>query len=177
MADFGIGEAIAIAGIAASAAGTAVSVYSQYAQGQAQQKAAKYNQRANENAAQTAQQEATAHANLQRESYRRVIATNRAVTGSAGVEETSGSPLMVASDNARQAELNALMTEYGGKVRSTAFQNQAELYKMRAESAGPAGLLNAGSTLLSGAAQLGRQYGAFKKAQAPDDTSLIGGWG
>lgn len=153
---------IAIVTVLAAAA----SAYATYEQGQTAKKTADYNAKIAAQQAESAQQVARAQANQQREQYRRQIAANRAATGAAGVSTDVGSPLLVEADNVVQAELNARMTEYGGQIRAQGFRSEIPLLKFQGQRAAQAGMLGAGTTLLSGVASAGVGYYGAQQHQA-----------
>ena len=132
--------------------GVAIQTYAAYEQAQTQEKFFKYNAKVAENQAMGERMRAKVAADQQRELHRRVIANQRALYGSTGVESASGSPLLVIADSAKQAELDALIIQAGGEARAIGFQAQAGLDRFQGRNAGAAGYANAGSTLLSGAA-------------------------
>lgn len=153
----------AIAIVAVVAAG--VSAYAAYEQGQTAEATAKYNAKIAEQQAQSSQQIAHAQAQQQREQSRRLMAANRAGIGASGISDV-GSPLLLQADNATQAELNAQMTEYGGTLRAQGFRSEIPLLKYQGRRAAEAGMLGAGSTLLSGVASAGAgAYGGYQKQQ------------
>ena len=151
---------IGIISAVVAAAGTAVSAYSAYQQGQAADKAAKYNARVAEQQAATAVQAANAQAAAQRTQYRRILASNEAATGASGVAVDVGSPLLVMADQAAQAELNARMTEWGGQARAQGIRSEIPLLRIQGQRAAAAGTYGASRTLLSGAVDLGSRYSA-----------------
>lgn len=150
--------AVGLITIAATVISTAVGVYSAYSQGQAQQKAAKYNAKVAQNQAEMARNAAAVREQQHRENVRRLSATQRANAGMSGVT-TEGSPLLVMADTLEQAELDAQRIRYGGEVSATGFESQARLSRFQGDQASRAGMIGAGSTLLSGAASAARVYG------------------
>src|SRR4026208_692800 len=97
--------------------GVAIQTYAAYEQAQTQEKFFKYNAKVAENQAAGERMRAAVAANQQRELHRRVIANQRALYGSTGVESASGSPLLVIADSAKQAELDAQIIQAGGEGR------------------------------------------------------------
>jgi hypothetical protein len=148
-----------------AAVGTAVSAYSAYSQGQAQASAQRYNAKLAENQAAGARNAADVEASQRLEHYRRVQAQNRANVGAAGVTE-AGSPLLVMADNAAQAEMDAQLVRYRGELGATTYQGEANLRRYGAGRAEAGGYLGAGSTLLSGAYDIGSRYYGGKKLAA-----------
>jgi hypothetical protein len=147
-----------IIGAVAAAASTGVATYAAYEQGQQQQAAGKYNAKVAQNQALAAQQAAGMRADILRDRARRVESTNLARAAGGGIVPTAGSPLFVMADNAMQAELDAQRAQYGGKVDAMGYESQADLYNFGASTAGQAGTLRAGSTLLSGASSAASLY-------------------
>ena len=125
------------------AASTAVSAYSSYATGQAQNKAAKANAKAAERKAEYDEQ-------IHRERVKQLLSKQRAMIGKSGVE-MSGSPLLLMEDTAKQGELDALAIRYGGKI-------SASRYKAQAQAARTQQVLGVGSSLLTGATQAASFY-------------------
>lgn len=160
MADFGISE-IAILAVTIAAAGA--SAYGTYEQGKAQEDAAKYNQKIAENQAALAQQQADIDSDTMKEKHRRMLAEERTIEGASGTETTSGSPLLVVSDSARQMQRDIYLTKYGGAVRAGGFQQQAGLQGLYARTYGRQAEVGAGVSLLSSGARIGGQayYGRY----------------
>jgi len=145
-------SAVALIGLALTVVSTAVGVYSAYSQGQAQQKAAKYNAKVAENQATAARNAAAVREQQHRERIRQLAGTQRANSGASGIA-LEGSPLLVMADTLEQAELDAQRIRYGGEVSATGFESQARLQRFQGAQAAQAGMIGAGSTLLSGAAK------------------------
>ena len=135
--------------------------YMQYEQGQEQKKAYEANAEiAKADAAATEQKtqyDETAH----RENVKRILSRQRALYGSSGVE-MQGSPLLVMQDTAAQGEMDALAIRYGGDVEAARKRSEANVMKMQGKSAERLGMIGAGTTLLSGAGQIGRMYYPIK---------------
>lgn len=145
MADFGIGEGLAIAAAAASAV-TAVSA------GQQAASADKFNQQVAQNNASQALQ--TAAANEADSKYRAtfLLGKQRAAAAASGVDPNSGSPLDVMTETAQQTTLDALRTRYTGTTQAQGFTAQAGLSGFQAGNASTSGYLRAAGSLLNGAA-------------------------
>jgi len=138
------------------------------------EKVAKYNAEVATNQAISEQNRAAFMADQQRAATRRQLARQRALYGTAGVEENYGSPLMVQADSAMQGELDAQIIKSGGQARASSFEAQAGLDQFRARAARnieTAGAIQAGTTLLSGAAT---GYRTYAGAQAPTATASMG---
>lgn len=139
----------------------AVSAYMTYEQGQQQQEVMKYNAKVQENRAIEETQRAAFDANRAREQSRRVLANQRAVYGSSGVDIAAGSPLLVMADSAKQAELDAQIILSGGQARATDATARANIARYKGDVYARAGTINAGTTLLSGAT---KAYGSYSGA-------------
>ena len=148
------GEFVAIAGLVLAAAGTAVSTYASIASASAQKKSAEYSAAVERNAAATAHQQAEFDAQQIRDKTRRLVSSQRAAFSASGVDPNSGSAFDVQSDTKTQGEMEALIAIYTGRSASTAHMSQSRLDSMRASYAGSAGYLGAGSSLLTGGANI-----------------------
>ena len=152
-------------------AGAGVAAYGQYQQGKTAQSQAKAQSAWNMYNAKVAQREAEAERAAtafelaqQKRRGKILLGKQRAMIGASGVE-MEGSPLLVAEDTAAELakeETNIMLT---GQRRSRAFTSQSILDTSMASAAdaraagfGQAAVINAGGTLLQGAAQAGYQY-------------------
>ena len=86
-----------------------------------------------------------------RRNQSRVLASRRAAMGAAGVEQGTGSALLVSEDFAGETELQALRIRTGGEVRATRAEQQASLQRFAGRQAQTAGFIRGGSLLLTGA--------------------------
>lgn len=91
----------------------------------------------------------------------RIVGTQRAMTGAAGIELGSGSPLDVLQDTVTEAELDALTIRASAAQRASDLEFeaanqrfQAGLFDRQARGANRAGLMGAAGSILGGAAQL-----------------------
>ncbi|MGE5147403.1 MAG: hypothetical protein ACM3N5_11675 [Candidatus Eiseniibacteriota bacterium] len=148
MADFGIGEAMAIASIASAAASAAGAA----AQGNAARAAANYNAAVARQNADIARANATADAAKQERQGDLLAGRQRAATGASGITP-QGSPLDVMADSALESELDALTTHYRGELQARSYGQDAALQTMRGKEAQQAGYIGAGTALLKGASQ------------------------
>lgn len=129
---------------------------------ESQAKAQSYQAKVNEWQAEAATNAAAVEAQNRAEHYRRIMATSRANVGASGVQPDTGSPLAVMSDSAEQAALDIARIRYAGQLRSTSFQQEAKLKTYEASQTRRAGAVNAGATLLTGAASA---YGSYRRQQ------------
>lgn len=136
----------ALPAIAAGAAiaGTALSAYGLYQAGKAQEQAYEYNAAV---AARRGAQEEYEH----RLKLEKLMARQRALYAKAGVDMSSGSPLLVLSETAAEGEREALAIRTGAKEESS-------LERFYGEQARRAGAIGAGGTFLTGLGQTGTSY-------------------
>ncbi len=134
---------------------------------------------ASANAKAAKQQAQAEEIRLRRDRVRRIAAT-RAAFGAAGVA-LAGTPLDVLAEQALEAEEDALLTRFGGRVRARAFRFQAGAARAGAGGALLGGALAATGTLLGSPlfrpAALGRATtspGGF--IEAGDVRPVIGGF-
>lgn len=139
---------IAVIGTVVSAAGALYSASQQ-------QKAADYNAKVAEVNARTAEDKAKYEEQMHRERVRKILGTQRSMYGASGLD-TTGSPMLVMEDTKAQGELDALAIRHGGDVAAAQARSEANLYRMQGQSAMTAGYFSAGSSLLSGAADVAR---------------------
>lgn len=165
-------EIAVVAASALSAAGALASANAASAQADAQAKAAAYQQQVAERDKQIADQnrvlalqQGEIAADDQRRENRRQLSAIRAAYGASGLT-LEGSPLAVLEDSAFETELDAQRASYEGRVKAResavqmlGLQDQSVLSgleaasaRSRAKSAMTIGYLNAGASLVSGAA-------------------------
>jgi hypothetical protein len=138
--------------IALTAAAAAASAYSAYQQGQATSNMAKYNAQVADQNAQQARVEGEAQADqVRRENVRKQGAAVAALSASGA--DLSGSPLSVLDDMASEGALDEALTRYNASKGQTYYRNQAAGDRFNASQASSMGALNAGATLLGGAAK------------------------
>jgi len=88
-----------------------------------------------------------------RERYQRLMGTQRALYGKAGVR-MEGSPLLVLAETAREAEREAEYIRKWGHVEAGQRQSEAEMEKKAATTSRWGGLMGGGTTLLTGYSKL-----------------------
>lgn len=126
-------------------------------EGNAAGNAADFNARASEQQAAQERDAAAAEGRDYRRQEGRRRASSLAARGASGTTG-AGSPLLVDEATVREIALGASRIKYGGDVKATRLQQEAELYRMRGRSSRTAGYLNAGTSLLSGASSWAGQY-------------------
>ena len=87
-----------------------------------------------------------------RKQQSRLAAESRAGGGKSGIDQSTGSALLAASDFEAESELNALRIRAGGETQSQRLDEQADLTRAAGKSAKTRGFVRAGSSLLSGGA-------------------------
>ena len=140
--------------VAAAVIAAGAGVYSADQQRRAGNQQADYNAAVAEEDAKAAKAKAEYDEKAHRENVRKILATQRALYGKSGLS-MEGSPLLVMEDTEKQGELDALAIRYGGDVASARARSEANVAKMTGRNnayAAKAGYMQAGSTLLSGAA-------------------------
>lgn len=131
------------------AVSTGVSAYSSFSAGRAQSKAAKQQaeiefQRAEEEKLLTEIEEMRL-----RKDARRFIGRQKALYGTAGVT-FEGSPTEVMAETAYEAEWDVQILRHGGEVRASIYEQRAAAQRGAAKEIKAAGLLKAGTSLLTG---------------------------
>lgn len=165
-----------IASTAASVVGAGISAYGMMQQGRAAKAEAEYNAKVQENNAVTAgyaaiqeQQAAQRDAENLREQRIRTMASQRTAVAHSGLA-ISGSAVDVLGDTSIASEREIQTVLYGGRVASYNAGQQGANYLRQASFSRAAGAnakrsayLQAGSTLLTAAAQSSMSYANFRK--------------
>ncbi len=142
--------------------GTGLSAYGQYRSGQAQKSAYDYNAKVAEGEAGTARAVAAREEEVHRAKLQRMLGTQKALYGAAGVDIASGSPLLTMMSTAEEGEREAEFIKYGGEVNATEKLNEARANRYYGKQASTAGKIGAGSTFLTGLGQAGLGYAGMK---------------
>jgi hypothetical protein len=138
--------------------GTAISTYAAYEQSQGQQRAAKSEAQLREQEATSMQQAADYQAQQYRRRIDMLLGKQHAITAAAGLDPTSGSPLLMELANVRQAKLEETNIRRTGEVAASGRNFEARLARYRANLYGQAGTY----ALIGGAFKIGE--------------SILGGW-
>jgi len=162
-----------------TAAGIGMQAFGMYQQGQAaaaqaksQQVVAEYNARVAEQQAKATEQASLFESRRQAEEAERYQSSLRAGIGASGVVPTEGSPLLIEAQQAAESELENLMIGYEGQIGAGRARSQASLdrlqgsiYGQRAATASRSAMFGAGTSLLSGFANMAyRQYDPVKSS-------------
>lgn len=142
---------VALAGV--TSAGGGLDAYGQYQAGRASEAAANYNAKLLK---QQARDEVT-RGGIEEQRLRRQQAAfmgrQRAAAGGSGAVASSGSPLNLLAQTAEDAEMDALTLRNNAYRSAWGLNNQAALTKFEGRQARRAGIMNAGSSLLTSGAQ------------------------
>lgn len=136
-------------------AGTTMSAIGSIQQGKAAEQAAEYNAQTSMEQAAAARAEGEAEAQRLRREGRRNIGTMRASISKSGVT-SQGSPMLALAESAAMNELDVLNTRYSAQSSARASERQAGLQRAEGRSAKRAGLIGAGTSLLTGGAKASR---------------------
>lgn len=139
-------------------------------QGNAQSAAAKANARIADQNRDIALQQAGAREDQVRRQSLGVLGAQYAGIAESGVDPGSGSAARALAQSATNAEYDALVTRYEGRMQALGFEREASLERARGRNARNAGYLNAATSILAGAAQA---YGM--RTQAPPGSSTTFG--
>jgi len=152
-----------------SASATAASAIQQ---GEAAEDAADYNAAVANNDAAAMAEQSQYEASRIRDRNPRILASQRAGQAKSGLA-MSGSFQDVQMDSAIQGEMDALAAIYTGQINSGSAQARAELSRLEGRNAKRSGYMNAGASLLSGAAgATGIAYQAKKSPTFKSGTSI-----
>ena len=152
-----------------AAAGAAIAAYGAIQQGQTAKAAGEYNARIAERDSLAAQQKAEYDAESSTEKFKSLLGRQRALYAKAGVDITEGSPLLMMSFQAEQAEKDRQAILYAGKTQSQSDIDKANLFRFTGGRAETAGYISGGSTFLSGLANAGTMR---YKAKNPTGTLI-----
>jgi len=162
--------------LGASLVGTGMSAFGQYRAGQAQKGAYDYSARVAESEAGVARAGAAREEEIHRAKLQRLIGTQRALYGAAGVDIAAGSPLLTMMQTAEEGEREAEFIRYGGEVSATKKLNEARMARFYGKQASRAGAWGAGSTFLTGLGQAGLSYVGTRTPKTKTTPSYYG-WG
>lgn len=160
---------IEIALFAMAAGGTALQVHSQIQQGNAAEDNAEFQAKQAEADARAAQGEASVEAERIRKASKQQRAAAVAAAAASGVDVDSPTAIKIDDTITNNAEQDAVLTILQGKDRGARMQQQAQADRNAGAAAKSASRINAGATLLSGAADWGTNYGKGWK-RAPGDS-------
>ena len=137
---------------AAVVIGGSMQAYGQYQAGQAAQDVANYNAKLAENEAIAREQATRSETERIRSEKEKMTARQRAGYAKTGAVITEGTPLLAVAEEAGLMELDILQAQRTGMLQAGASRSQAVIDRWSGKQAARAGIIGAGSTLLSGAA-------------------------
>jgi hypothetical protein len=163
--------------LGASLLSTAVGVYGQVQSGAAAAGQARYQAQVAENNRIIAEQQARdaemrgqMAEDARRQQTRMLIGRQRTALAANGMLVDDGSALDITGDTAAQGEIDALTLRanaareaYGYRAQGSNFMADAGLQRARSAAAGPAALVGAGATLLSGAGTVGDRWLTYRR--------------
>lgn len=149
---------LAVVGLVATVASTAMAAYSSYQQGRTQKEAYDYTARINEENARAVKEKTTLEEEQSRERTKRLIGHQRTLYAKAGVNLSSGSPLLTFAETAAEGEEESMAIRAGGNVAGNQELNQETLNRFYGNNAFTAGKIGAATTFLSGLGQAGTAY-------------------
>lgn len=133
-----------------TAASTAFGAYSSYQSGQQQQAASNYNAQVASNNAAIASQVGESNAQQAALQGRIQAGKMQAALAASGVDASSGTPMMLLSNQAEQSSLNQQNAMFQGANQATSYNNQAAIDRYQGSIAEGAGDSRAISGLLTG---------------------------
>ena len=145
-----------------------VSAYGQYKTGQTSGAIYDYNARVNEQQAQLTREKTKLDLTIHREESRRRLAYAEAQYAGRGVMALKGSPADVLLQIAEASEMDALIIQFNGDVDALNAMTSAQINYMKARESRRAGIINAGTSLLSAIPDL--QKFKFKSQPAPSES-------
>jgi len=134
----------------AAVAGAAVAAYGAVRQGESAKEAARYNANIAELDAAAAKKKAAYDAETSSLQFKELMGKQKALYAKAGVDISSGSPLLTMSFQAEQAEKDKQAILYQGKTAEQSALTRASLFRNTGDDAATAGYISGGSTFLSG---------------------------
>ncbi len=158
MADLGVGEIIAIAGLVATAASTAASVDAQRKTAGYQASVETENQKKATFAAADAIHRGQIEEDAARTRTRMLVGEQSAAFAASGVELGSGSPASVTADTAMFGELDALTIRSNAQREAWGYKSQAEEFARKKRLTLSSARNDTGATLLTGGSRALNQY-------------------
>lgn len=152
---------VGVAQIVITAGAAAVSTYGQIAAARAQRQQARYNRRVAEQAAFDVRKAAAEKVNDARRKYSLLAGRQRAMVGGSGVSVDMGTAAYLTEDTAMMARLDVNRIMANAERQAWGLEVRGEQYGIAGDIAYSAGNLQAGGTLLSGAAATFSSYDVY----------------
>jgi len=143
-------------------AGTLMTAYGQREEGTAEHDAANYNALVKEREAQAIEVKSKIESQRQAEEASRRMSSLQANLGASGAVTTTGAPLAVLGEQAKQDDLENLMIGYNYSVDAQLKRNEGEQLKYAGDMARYSSRIKSTSTLLSGFGSTAMMMGASK---------------
>lgn len=137
-----------------SIAGTVIGAVGSFTQGSSESSSASYNAAIARQQADRERQNAEIEARNFRRRQNALLASARARRAGSGVNPAVGTSLLTDTDFVKEIELGTQTIRNSGAVSATRLEQQANLYRRSSRYSQTGGLLRAGTTLLSGFAEM-----------------------
>ena len=161
-------ETALLIGAAVAAAGTAATMV---VQGQQAKKMGEYNAALAENQQQAARNATQIDMRSAQEASKRRLSAIRAAYGGSMANVDEGSPLLVLTDQAQQAEEEVQRLKYSGNLAAQGYEQGAQLARFQGQQAEENAYVGAGVSLLSSGARIGTR--AYERSQLRMGSSQI----
>lgn len=135
--------------------------------GQAQELAAKTNAALQEKEGEIARGQSFSSAEQIWQKVQKTLGSQRASYGASGIDPNTATPLEVMAESARQGELARSATLFQGLAQQQSAQTQAAIDRFSGAQARKAGVLQAGTTLLTTGAKIAAQGNSASGAVPP----------
>lgn len=144
----------AIAGMVGAGVGAAGAIQ----QGKAAKQSAEFNAAMMKREADREKQIGELNARRVRKETESLAATQRALLAGGGGDQSTGSALLIQEDLAEEGEFNARLAEVNAETAVSTKMAQATLARMGGRAAGTSSYIRAGTTLLSGAFNVAKEF-------------------
>lgn len=131
-------------------AGTGLQAYGQYQAGAQQKAIDDYNARVKELEARTEEQRSIIESRKQAAAAARKMSELRAGLGASGAVSSVGTPLEILAEQARESEKENIAIGQEGVMAAQRAREQAKMLKYEGKAAKRAGIISAGTSLLTG---------------------------
>lgn len=153
--------------LALMAAGTAMSAYGQYQQGQAADDAAKYNAKMADYGAQDAQRRGEEEAAAIQRNASSLKSAQRAAQAARGLDVSYGTAADLQDETDFFGQMDAATARYNAAQQAWNYRAQGSLARAEGRAAKYEGMLGATGTLLSGAGQVASKWPTKTKPGGP----------
>ena len=127
-----------------------IGAVSSVAQGNQAASLANYNSEVSRNDAIATENAAAVEERQHRKRVDRLLSTQRARAGAAGIDPLEGTPLLLMGETVEEGEIDALAIRYSGSVEAARHRSQAAADELQAKSFRAGGFYGAGTSLLTG---------------------------